>query len=343
MSIDKSSSEYNKLKYWVDSFMKIPFGNYKTLPISIEDGIEKSNEFILSAKNQLDNCVFGLEDAKLQILQLLGQWLVNPSSIGTAIAIHGPMGTGKTSLVRDGISKILNRPFAFIPLGGATDASTLEGHGYTYEGSTYGKIVDILIQSKTMNPIIMFDELDKVSDTPKGEEIIGILTHLTDPAQNSEFHDKYFSEIDFDLSKCLFIFSYNDDSKINPILKDRLYKIQTKGYDKKDKIIIANKYLLPKIQETVKLTGEQVIISDDTLESIINKYTAEEKGVRNLKRCLEIIYTKINLLRLIKPESGSISSQLDIKLEFPMNISVKLLDKFLTKLEVPNPPFGMYN
>ena len=343
MAIDKSSSEYNKLKTWVDSFMRIPFDNYKTLPISMEDGIEKSNDFILSAKNQLDNCVFGLEDAKLQILQLLGQWIVNPSSVGSAIAIHGPMGTGKTSLVRDGISKILNRPFAFIPLGGATDASTLEGHGYTYEGSTYGKIVDILIQTKTMNPIIMFDELDKVSDTPKGEEIIGILTHLTDPAQNSEFHDKYFSEIDFDLSKCLFIFSYNDDEKINPILKDRLYKIQTKGYNKNDKIIISNKYLLPLIQNVVKLNNNEIIIPDNILECIINKYTAEEKGVRNLKRCLEIIYTKLNLLRLIKPENSNISKELDIKVNFPLTITEEILDKFLTKLETSAPPFGMYN
>ena len=343
MAVDKSSSEYNKLKSWVDAFMRIPFDDYKTLPISINDGLECSNEFILSAKKQLDSCVFGLEDAKLQILQLLGQWIVNPSSVGTAIAIHGPMGTGKTSLVRDGISKILNRPFAFIPLGGATDASTLEGHGYTYEGSTYGKIVDILIQCKTMNPIIMFDELDKVSDTPKGEEIIGILTHLTDPTQNSEFHDKYFSEIDFDLSKCLFIFSYNDDQKINPILKDRLYKIQTKGYNKNDKIIIANKYLLPLIQNVVKLNNNEIIIPDNILECIINKYTAEEKGVRNFKRCLEIIYTKLNLLRLIKPENNNISKELDIKVNFPLTITEQTLNKLLTKLETSTVPFGMYN
>ena len=111
------------------------------------------------------------------------------------------------------ISKILNRPFAFLALGGATDSSFLEGHSYTYEGSTWGKIVDILLQSKTMNPVIYFDELDKISDTPKGEEITGILTHLTDTTQNSQFHDKYFSNIDFDLSKVLFIFSYNDEKK----------------------------------------------------------------------------------------------------------------------------------
>ena len=150
MSHDRSSSEYNKLKTWVDAFIKIPFEQYHSLPLTINDGIEKSNEFVTNAKEQLDKCVFGLNDAKLQILQLLGQWIVNPDAIGSAIAIHGPMGTGKTSLVRDGISKILNRPFAFIPLGGATDSSFLEGHGYTYEGSTYGKIVDILIQSLSL-------------------------------------------------------------------------------------------------------------------------------------------------------------------------------------------------
>ena len=124
---------------------------------------------------------------------MMGQWISNPSAMGTAIAIKGPMGTGKTTLVKDGISKILGREFAFIALGGTGDSSFLEGHSYTYEGSTWGKIAQILMDSKSMNPVIYFDELDKVSDTPKGEEIIGILTHLTDTSQNSQFHDKYFS------------------------------------------------------------------------------------------------------------------------------------------------------
>jgi ATP-dependent Lon protease len=116
-----------------------------------------------------------LNDAKMQIMQMIGQWISNPKAVGTAIAIKGPMGTGKTTLVKEGISKILNRDFAFLALGGATDSSFLEGHGYTYEGSTWGKIVDILIKSKSMNPVIYFDELDKISETPKGEEIAGIL------------------------------------------------------------------------------------------------------------------------------------------------------------------------
>ena len=208
--------------------MRIPFNEINTLPVNKHDPVEKVQEFMTKSQEILDEAVYGLDNAKMQILQMVGQWIANPNAVGTAIAIKGPMGTGKTTLVKNGISKILNREFAFIALGGATDSSHLEGHSYTYEGSTWGKIVDILIQCKTMNPIIYFDELDKISDTPKGEEIIGILTHLTDTTQNDKFHDKYFSEIDFDMSKYLFIFSYNDETKINPILKDRMYNIGTK-------------------------------------------------------------------------------------------------------------------
>ena len=118
--------------------------------------------------------------------------------------------------------------------------------------------------------------------------------------QNTQFHDKYFADVDFDLSKCLFIFSYNDEEKISPILRDRMYKIQTNGYDTKDKINIVNDYLLPKIIDQVKFNKEDIIISNDIITHIINTYTNEEKGVRNLKRCIEILYTKLNLYRLTK-------------------------------------------
>ena len=232
-SMEPGDPEYFKLKTWVDGFMRIPFSQYNTLDVNITDGIEKCSEFMENAKKTLDECVYGLNDAKMQIMQMIGQWITNPGALGTAIAIKGPPGTGKTSLVKEGISKILGREFAFIALGGTGDASFLEGHGYTYEGSMWGRIVQILMDSKCMNPVIYFDELDKVSDTPRGEEIIGILTHLTDTSQNSQYHDKYFSEISFDLSKCLFIFSYNDESKVNPILRDRMYRIMTKGYEAK--------------------------------------------------------------------------------------------------------------
>lgn len=335
--MEPGSGEYYKIKNWVDTFMRIPFGEYKSLPISIEDGVDKCHEFMDNAKQTLDNAVYGLNDAKMQIMQMLGQLIINPKSIGTAIAIHGSAGTGKTTLVKEGISKILNRPFAFIALGGATDSSFLEGHGYTYEGSIWGKIVQILIDSKCMNPVIYFDELDKISDTPKGEEIAGILTHLTDTTQNSQFHDKYFSDIDFDLSKCLFIFSYNDENKVNPVLRDRMYRIQTIGYNNKQKSVIANNYLLPRIREQVKFSNEDIIIPEQTISYIIENFCNKEDGVRNLKRCLEIIHTKLNLYRLMRPNSNLFEQDLTINVSFPFTVTKDIVDKLIKKPETMNP------
>ena len=342
--MEPGSGEFYKIKNWVDTFMRLPFGKYNTLPVSIDDGVEECHKFMEDAQTTLNNAVYGLNDAKMQIMQMLGQLITNPQSIGTAIAIHGPPGTGKTSLVKEGISKILNRPFAFIALGGATDSSFLEGHSYTYEGSTWGKIVQILVDSKCMNPVIYFDELDKLSETPRGEEIAGILTHLTDTSQNSQFHDKYFSEIDFDLSKCLFIFSYNDETKVNAILKDRMYRIQTKGYDQKQKIKISNNYLIKKIREQVKFKDEDIIIDDQVLGYIIEKFCNKEDGVRNLKRCLEIIHTKLNLYRLMKPGTNLFEEDMSLVIEFPLNITKQIVDK-LIKTDINGIPpayLGMY-
>jgi ATP-dependent Lon protease len=324
--MEPGESEYYKLKNWVDSFMRIPFGRYKNITININDGIDKCSDFVVNAKKQLDNCVYGLNDAKMQIMQMVGQWISNPSSLGTAIAVKGPPGTGKTSLIKDGVSKILGREFAFIALGGCGDSSFLEGHSYTYEGSVYGKIVQILMDSKCMNPVIYFDELDKVSDTARGQEIISLLTHLTDTTQNSQFRDKYFSELDFDLSKCLFIFSYNDENLVNPVLKDRMYRIQTKGYDLKEKQIIARNYMLPKIREQVGFKEDEVVITDEVLTHIISNQAKGEAGVRNLKRCLEIIHTKLNLYRLVKSGTALFEKEMGLQVTFPYTLTRKDVD-----------------
>jgi ATP-dependent Lon protease len=341
-NMEPGMGEYFKVKQWVDMFMGIPFGIHRELPVNLEkDGVEKCHAFMNDAKNTLDESVYGLNDAKMQIMQMLGQLMTNPSSVGTAIAIKGPMGTGKTTLVKDGISRVLGRPFVFVPLGGATDSSYLEGHSYTYEGSTWGRIIDAIVKCKCMNPVFYFDELDKVSDTPRGEEIIGILTHLTDTTQNSQFHDKYFADLDFDLSKALFIFSYNYEDKINPILRDRMYRIETKGYDAKDKITISRRYLIPHIIQNVKFEKDMITIPDESINEIISNHTDDEKGVRNLKRCLETIYTKINLYRLM-PKEGNAFDDVSIQVKFPFNVTTDVVNKLLKRGD-PNQSFmSMY-
>ena len=319
-----------KIQEWIDSFLRIPFTSNYPLPVIYSNNTPiECKEYMESCQKTLDKYTYGMKDAKNQFMQIIGKWIVNPDSIGTAIALRGPMGTGKTTLIKQGISKILNRPFAFITLGGTCDGSFLEGHSYTYEGSTYGKIVDILIQSRCNNPIIYFDELDKISQTEKGSEITGILTHLIDTTQNSQFHDKYFSEIDFDLSKCLFIFSYNDESLVNPILRDRMYTIDIPGYEKKEKMIIARDYLIPEMNKEFNMHG--LIWTDEILDYIIEK-TETESGVRNLKRKLETIFSKINLLRISSPE----------KINFPFTVSKCLIDDFIETKKVTQSYLNMY-
>ena len=199
-----------------------------------------------------------------QIERIIGQW-INGEQTGYCLGFEGPPGVGKTSLAKKGLAFCLkgekneHRPFAFIAIGGSCNGSTIGGHNYTYVGSTWGRIVDILMEKKCMNPIIFIDELDKVSRTEHGKDIIAILTHLTDAAQNEAFQDKYFSGIDLDLSKVLFIFSYNDPKVIDPILLDRIHRIKFKELKIDDKLIIANRYILPELYDKIRYEGKYIV------------------------------------------------------------------------------------
>jgi ATP-dependent Lon protease len=295
-NIDPSTSEYYKCFHWIEGYSNLPLGVYRDLPVKLEDGPDACAAFVTKVRENMDAAIFGHDEPKLQILQFVSSWIANPSGAGNVLSIHGPMGVGKTTLVKEGVAKALGRPFFFISLGGATDAAFLDGHSYTYEGATWGRIVDILMQAKCMNPIIYFDELDKVSDTPKGEEIMNLLIHLTDGSQNDRFQDKYFTGIDIDLSRCLFIFSHNNHERVNPILRDRMYNIKVNGFNLKEKLVIVEQYLMSSALKNVGL-HEKVGISKEIIEHIIENFTGEEKGVRELKRCMETIMSKLNLLR----------------------------------------------
>jgi hypothetical protein len=295
-NIDPSTTEYYKTHQWIHGYTQIPLGTYMDLPVKIEDGADACQVFVSSVQKHMDSAIYGHDDAKLQILQFVSKWIANPAAAGNVLSIHGPPGVGKTTLIKDGVAKALGRPFHFITLGGATDASFLDGHSYTYEGSVWGRIVDVLIKSKCMNPVIYFDELDKVSETPKGEEINNLLIHLTDSSQNDRFQDKYFAGIDLDLSRCLFIFSHNNHEKVNPILRDRMYNIQVDGFGVKEKLVIAEQYLVNAALREVNLF-EKITFNKDHITHIIEHFTGDEKGVRELKRCIHTVISKLNMLR----------------------------------------------
>jgi ATP-dependent Lon protease len=310
---DETNNEYKK---YIFKNLKI----FEDLSREWDNFIIKKREYMNKVDKILDKCTYGQNDAKKQMKRIIGQWM-NGSSKGQCFGLCGPPGVGKTTLCKNGLAKCLfdengeERPFAFLPLGGSTNGSILEGHHYTYMGSTWGKIVDILMETKCLNPIIYIDELDKISKTEHGKEIVGILTHITDQSQNKEFYDKYFASIPFDLSQVLFIFSYNDRDGIDRILRDRIQEIDIKALNLKEKLVISQNYVIPEILSNVGFSTNEIIFNDNILNKIINEYTYE-CGVRKLNEILYDIVRDINLKKIMGIWDGG---------DFPINISIETM------------------
>jgi ATP-dependent Lon protease len=288
----------------------------KTDLTKLNNNMKQITEYMSEVKTTLDKAVHGHDKAKKQIEKIIGQW-INGEQDGYCFGFEGPPGIGKTSLAKRGLSDCLkddkgvSRPFAMIQMGGDSNGSTLHGHNYTYVGSTWGSIVQILIDKKCMNPIIFIDEVDKISRTEHGKEIVGILTHLLDPAQNDCFQDKYFTGIDLDLSKALFILSYNDVDAIDKILLDRVHRIKFTSLSLEDKLIISKTHILPDVYKKMGLE-DMIQFDDDVLKFIIEEYTLES-GVRKLKEILFEIVGEINLDVLKNNEKDY---------DFPVNILI---------------------
>jgi len=287
--------------------------NHESILLSIENLFMKrmkewlnykinKKKYLKTIRENLNACVYGHSESKDQLERLIAQWM-NGKMEGTVFGFQGPPGTGKTSLAKKGLSRCLldedgnSRPFGFLPLGGSSNGAILEGHSYTYLGSTWGRIADILMETKCMNPIIYIDEVDKVSQTEHGREIIGILTHLTDQSQNVEFTDKYFAGVKFDLSQVLFVFSYNDSSVIDRILRDRITEINIKALTLNEKVHIVQDYAMPEILETVGYKKGDIYIEKENIKYVVQNYT-NEAGVRKLREKLFEIIREINLRKI---------------------------------------------
>ncbi len=310
-----------------DHFMKFIFKNKTKMMNFIEEWNEfkeKKRAYLNQVEMILDKCTYGQFEAKKQMKRLIAQWMNGNNDKGSVIGLQGPPGVGKTSLLKHGLSKCLldengqSRPLIFIPIGGSSNGAFLEGHNYTYLGSTWGKIVDAMMEAKCLNPIIFIDELDKVSKTEHGKEIASILTHITDETQNHEFFDRYFASIPLDLSKVLFVFSYNDRDSVDPILRDRIQEIVVDGLSKKEKIVVCKNYILPEIFKNVGFGPDEIVFTNQILDDIIEGYTCES-GCRKIKEILLNMVRDINLMR-INGES----------FEFPFYVSSQFVTEFMT-------------
>lgn len=325
-----STSEHSKLKHYLSLVERLPIGKYRPLPVSSTDSYDKIASFIRKARETLNETVYGHDEAKDKIMCLIAQHAANPTARGICIGLQGPPGVAKTVLAKEGVAKALGLPFAMIPLGGESDAATLIGHSFTYESSKPGQIAEQLMKAGVMNPVILFDEVDKVAPTHRGAEVSGILTHLSDPSQNSTFSDRYFSEIKFDLSRTVQIYTYNDESLVSPILLDRMHKIYVKGYSPSEKIKIAEGYLIPSILADYKMTPTDIVFDEETLLCIIER-VQDEEGVRNLKRGIETIVGWLNMERYLSNQ------------KFPVTVTEAHVKKYIkTGSANSGPPMGIY-
>ena len=337
MKTYKLTNESDLIKFF-DSVKFYPDNTYLKYQKLYSQFIDIRKNYMSYVNGVLDECVYGHNSTKKQIKCIISQWLSGGFKLGVVIGIQGPPGVGKTTMIKGALSKCLidfvdydlenempyitqqdentiknskSRPFCFTSLGGTTNGSTLSGHNITYHGATSGDIVKNLKNANIMNPILYFDELDKISNTEHGHEISSVLTHITDPAQNSHFTDRYFAEVKIDLSKAIIVFSYNDTKKIDRILLDRIQEIRLNPIKSKEKLVICRKFIIPEVCSQLGYNPDDVNISDVELNSIINEYTMEA-GVRKLKEKLFEVF-RIRHLEVIENPNSKLNNTISSK------------------------------
>ena len=264
-----NSADYNVQYAYVDFLLELPWDEHS------EDNLDMKN-----AQKVLDEDHYGLEKVKERIIEYLAVLKLKGDMKSPILCLYGPPGVGKTSLGKS-IARALGRQYGRISLGGLHDESEIRGHRKTYIGAMPGRIIQTIKRAGTSNPVIVLDEIDKVTEDFHGDPASALLEVL-DPEQNTTFHDNYL-DIDYDLSKVLFITTANDVSGIHPALKDRMEMINVSGYLAEEKEAIAQQYLVPKQRKAHGLEESEFAVSKEAIDTVIDQYT-RESGVRGLDK-----------------------------------------------------------
>ena len=311
--LQSGSADASVVRVYLDIALGIPFGEYT-----------QDNYDLVKAQKKLDDDHFGMKSVKERFIEMLAVKARTQNVKGQIICLVGPPGVGKTSIVRS-VAETMGRKYSRLALGGVSDEAEIRGHRKTYIGSMPGRIISSLTQAKTMNPIILLDEIDKLGSSYKGDPSSALLEVL-DPEQNNSFRDNYL-EFPVDLSKVLFITTANDASSIPAPLYDRMEIIELPGYTAEEKLMIAKNHLIKKQMKMHELTGANVRFSDKAIKFIIDGYT-REAGVRRLEQVISSILRKC----VVKIENGenkriSINSELIKDLLGPEKYTPELIEK----------------
>lgn len=322
--LTKLQHDSGKYEGWVENALTLPLNQWAPSPLSSADSAELGR-YLEAAKETMDRHVHGQGEAKNEVLRLICQWAISGHLKTFAIGLEGPPGIGKTTFAKTALADVMGRPFCFISLGGMSDAASLVGHSFTYEGAVCGRIADAVRSSGVMNPVLYFDELDKVSRSSKGDEVINVLIHLTDREQNAYFRDRYFHGVDLDLSAALLVFSYNEPRDVSPILMDRLSAIRLDTPTVSDKVHIASKHLIPRALRSMRLSERDVAFDDGAIEQVIRMHT-NEPGVRALERALSRVVNTIGVAGRVQAD---ILVNLKATIHLPCRVDRKLVEELL--------------
>lgn len=293
-----TGSDQTKAVTWLNTVAKIPFGRCKHWNVKANDSPVTLRTFFDNVRSKLDKHIYGLQSVKQEIIEFVARKVSNPQGKGHVLALWGAAGVGKTKIIKS-LAEALELPFYQINFGGLNDSSVLTGHSETYVSSKPGKLVEILTNSTYMNPIIYLDEVDKISCS-KSREINGILTHLLDEEQNDKFQDNYLSNVNINMSKAFFVISFNDITKVDSIVCDRMKVIYVNPPSLDEKIKICRDKMIPEILSSIRFDKRFAFsLSDDLLSYIITHKVPKEDGVRQLQDTLEDLFNKVNYHVLI--------------------------------------------
>uniref|UniRef100_A0A671MW41 endopeptidase La n=1 Tax=Sinocyclocheilus anshuiensis TaxID=1608454 RepID=A0A671MW41_9TELE len=289
--LDNHSSEFNVTRNYLDWLTSMPWGTNS-----------KENLKLSQAKEVLEEDHYGMEDVKKRILEFIAVSQLRGSTQGKILCFYGPPGVGKTSIARS-IARALNREYFRFSMGGMTDVAEIKGHRRTYVGAMPGKIIQCLKKTKTENPLVLIDEVDKIGRGYQGDPSSALL-ELLDPEQNANFLDHYL-DVPVDLSKVLFICTANVLDTIPEPLRDRMEMINVSGYVAQEKLAIAERYLVPQLRTLCGLDEQKAKITPEALSVLIRQY-CRESGVRNLQKQVEKVFRKV-AFRIVNGEETEVN------------------------------------
>ena len=302
-----NTEENSKIIDWINTVLEVP----------LEDKIKENlsiDKTLTNIWNELNNNIYGLQNAKEKLMENLCSKLINNNNDGKIITLVGPYGVGKTSFAKS-ISNALGIPFDIISLNSITDPSIITGFASTYIGSSPSIFTKTIIKSQTKHMIVLLDEIDKIESKSVSSTLINIL----DYSQNNKFKDHYMPEIPIDLSKILFLISANNINNIDKALLDRMNIINIEGYTKDEKIIIVQNFIIPKILSRLSLSNKNIIFDTELLEYLIYNFDDTE-GLRKIEKIMDQIYDRIILLK--NCTNIDFTFKLNKSIVFPYKISI---------------------